>query len=49
MWLAIALVVFVLWILGAFVFEVVSALIHLLIILAIGAVILHFMRGKRAS
>lgn len=49
MWLAIALVVFVLWILGAFVFKVVSVLIHLLIILAIGAVILHFVRGKHST
>lgn len=49
MWLAIAALVFVLWVLGALVFEVISGLIHLLIILAAAAVVIHFVRRKKHS
>ena len=44
MWGAIALVLVVLWLLGAFAFKVAGGIIHLLLILAIVAVIVHFMR-----
>jgi Family of unknown function (DUF5670) len=43
-WLAIVL--FVAWILGFTVFHVASALIHILVVVAIIAVILHFVRGS---
>lgn len=46
-WLAI--VFFIAWILGFTVFHVASALIHILIVVAIIALILHFVRGTRAA
>ncbi len=46
-WLA--LVLFIAWILGFAVFHVASALIHILIIVAIIALILHFVRGTRTA
>jgi hypothetical protein len=47
MWGAIALVLIVLWLLGAFAFKVAGALIHLLLIIAVVAVILHFAKRAR--
>jgi hypothetical protein len=44
MWGAIAVVLVVLWLLGAFAFKVTGMLIHLLLILAVIAVIAHFVR-----
>lgn len=44
MWGAIAVVLIVLWLLGAFAFKVAGGLIHLLLIVAVVAVILHFAR-----
>jgi hypothetical protein len=49
MWGAIAVVLVVLWLLGALAFEVTGALIHLLRILAVVAVVLHFVRRTRAG
>jgi hypothetical protein len=49
MWGAIAVVLVVLWLLGALAFEVTGALIHLLLILAVVAVVLHFVRRTRAG
>lgn len=46
MWGAIAVVLIVLWLLGAFTFKVAGALIHILLIIALVAVILHFVRGR---
>lgn len=46
MWAAIAVVVFILWLLGAFAFKVTTGLIHLLLILAVIALIVHFVRGR---
>jgi len=43
LWLALVLVV--LWALGFIVFHVAGALIHLLLIIAVIAVIWHFVRG----
>ncbi len=48
MWGAIAIVLVVLWLLGALAFKVASGLIHLLLIFAVIAVILHFVRRARA-
>jgi hypothetical protein len=44
MWGAIAIVLVILWLLGAFAFKVTGALIHVLLILAVVAVIVHFAR-----
>jgi hypothetical protein len=46
MWGAIAVVLVILWLLGAFAFKVTGALIHLLLILAVIAVIVHFARRR---
>lgn len=47
MWATIAIVLIILWLLGAFAFEVTGTLIHLLLILAVVAVVLHFARRTR--
>jgi hypothetical protein len=41
-----AIVLFVLWILGWFVFHVAGGLIHVLLVVAIITLIVHFVRGK---
>jgi len=48
MFLALFLVLFVLWILGFAAFHVAGGLIHLLLILAVISIILHFVRGRSA-
>jgi hypothetical protein len=45
---AIAVVLIVLWLLGVFAFKITGALIHLLVILAVVAIIAHFARRSRA-
>ena len=49
MWLGIALVLLVLWALGLFVIPIAGGLIHILIILAIIAVVVHFVTGRKAT
>ena len=49
MFLILAVVLLVLWIGGFLVFHVSSFLIHLLILFAIIAVIMHFVTGRRAA
>jgi hypothetical protein len=44
MWAAIAVILLVLWLLGAFPFKVAGALIHVLLVLAVIAVVIHFLR-----
>jgi hypothetical protein len=44
MWAAIAVILLVLWLLGAFAFKVAGALIHVLLVLAVIAVVIHFLR-----
>lgn len=44
MFLTLAVILFVLWILGFAVFHVASGLIHILIILAVIGIIVHFVR-----
>ena len=46
-WIAVVLVV--LWALGFVVFHVASFLIHLLLIAAVIAIVLHFVRGRGAT
>lgn len=47
MWIAIALTILAIWLVGVLLFEVVSAVIHLLVIAAIVALVMHFVRKKR--
>jgi hypothetical protein len=43
----IAIVLVILWLLGFFAFHVTAAFIHLLLVIAVVLVILHFVRGRR--
>jgi hypothetical protein len=47
MLLTIALILFVLWALGFFAFHVAGSLIHLILIIAVIVIVLHFIRGGR--
>ena len=48
MFLTIAIILVVLWALGLFAFHVTTGLIHVLLIIAVVAVIWHFVAGRRA-
>lgn len=48
MLLALFIILLILWLLGFIAFHVAGGLIHLLLIVAIIALILHFVRGARA-
>ena len=43
-----ALILFILWILGFGVFHVAGALIHLLLVIAVLSIIAHFILGRRS-
>ena len=45
---AIAIILVLLWLLGAFVFPVGGALIHLLLVLVVVVVVLRLLQGRRA-
>lgn len=47
MFLAIALILFIAWILGFIAFHVTVFFIHILLILAVIAIIIHFVRPRR--
>ena len=47
MWGTIAIVLIILWLLGALAFKAAGALIHLLLILALIAVVMHFVGRAR--
>ena len=47
MLLTLAIILFIAWALGLFAFKVTAAFIHVLIVIAIILVILHFVRGGR--
>jgi hypothetical protein len=47
MFLALAAILFVAWILGVGVFHVVGGLIHLLLIVAVISLVWHFISGRR--
>ncbi|MGI8483373.1 MAG: lmo0937 family membrane protein [Thermomicrobiales bacterium] len=49
MLLAVAVVIFILWLLGFFAFHIAGALIHILLIIAIIAIIIYFVQGRRAA
>lgn len=44
----IAAILIILWLLGFFAFHVAGGLIHLLLVLAVIAIIVHFVMGRRA-
>ena len=46
MFATIAIVLLVLWVLGFVVFKVTAGLIHILIIIAVIALVMHFVRGR---
>ena len=48
MFLVIFLVLLVLWLLGWTTFHIAGGLIHLLLILAIISIVMHFVRGRSA-
>lgn len=47
MWGAIAVILVILWLLGAFAFKVTGALIHVLLVIAVIALIMHFARRTK--
>jgi hypothetical protein len=49
MFLALAVILFIVWIASFLVFKTAGILIHLLLLFAILSVILHFISGKRAA
>ena len=49
MLLTIAIILFILWVLGAFVVHVGGGLIHLLLVIAVIVVIWNFVTGRRAA
>jgi hypothetical protein len=49
MLLTIFAILLVLWLLGFTVFHVASGLIHLLLILAVMSLVVHFVRGRRVA
>jgi fatty acid desaturase len=49
MLLTIGIVLLVLWALGLFAFHVTTGFIHVLIVLALIAVLVHFLRGDRLA
>lgn len=46
MLLTIAIVLIVLWLLGVVAFKVTAAFIHLVLVIAVIALVVHFMRGR---
>ena len=46
MFITIALVLFVMWLLGFTAFHVAGGLIHLLLVVALISIVIHFVRGR---
>jgi hypothetical protein len=46
MWLIIAAILVILWLLGFLAFHIASGLIHILLFIAVVAIIVHFVRGR---
>jgi len=49
MFVTIAVILFILWLLGFVVFHVTTGLIHIVLVLAIIAIIWHFVAGRRTT
>jgi hypothetical protein len=45
--MTVGIVLFVLWALGLFAFHVTTGFIHVLVVLAVIAIAMHFLRGNR--
>jgi hypothetical protein len=48
MFITLFVVLFVMWLLGFFAFHVAGGLIHLLLIIALISLVMHFFRGRSA-
>ena len=48
MLMTIAIVILILWLLGAFAFHVGGGLIHILLVVGLIVLVLHFVRGRSA-
>ena len=48
MFLGLFVILLVMWLMGLFAFHVASGLIHLLLIIAVISLVLHFFRGRSA-
>jgi len=46
--MTIAIVILILWLLGAFAFHVGGGLIHILLVVGLIVLVLHFVRGRSA-
>jgi hypothetical protein len=49
MFLALFVILLVMWLLGFFAFHVAGGLIHLLLIRAVISLVVHFVRGRRVA
>jgi hypothetical protein len=49
MFLALFVILLVVWLLGLFAFHVAGGLIHLLLIIAVISLVVHFFGGRRAA
>ena len=49
MFLTIAIILLVLWALGFFIFPVAGGLVHVLLIIAVIAIVWHFVKGRGAT
>ena len=49
MFLALFVILLVMWLLGFFAFHVAGGLIHLLLIIAVISLVMHFFRGRSAA
>ena len=47
MWMMIGVILLVLWLLGAFAFHIAGGLIHILLVTALIAVVVHFVTGRK--
>ncbi len=47
MWMMIGVILLVLWLLGAFAFHIAGGLIHILLVIALIAVVVHFVTGRK--
>ncbi|MGI4880287.1 MAG: lmo0937 family membrane protein [Janthinobacterium lividum] len=49
MWIGIALVLIVIWVVSFLALHIAGGLIHLLLVLAVISIILHFVRGRSTT
>jgi len=49
MFLAVFVILLLMWLLGLFAFHVAGGLIHLLLIIAVISLVVHFVSGRRAA